>query len=331
MEVSCALLTEGVSKYVEFSSISFLPTSGGVNNIVNKAILDEGAASYILRIYNNGCDLDKVIYEHRVLFEFQKQHTSFQVPNALLSFVDQDSHVRLSDGSEASLFHVIRGILPKLNCAFEIGKACGELTMALANIEINNLLPTTPPYFEIYKVHHAVDRDKFFRYMASSELDVCRESADAITKEILSIEELIASLIAHELPMQLIHGDLHYDNILVDEGKVTGVLDFEFCAMDWRAMDLAICLSKYAGESEPMRYFNDIISGYKKFITLSVVEISAIANLIILRILSNVVYFVGRALSREDVVFTLTSRLDNYMKRVEWLRGNKANIMECFS
>ena len=43
---------------------------------------------------------------------------------------------------------------------------------------------------------------------------------------------------------QLIHGDLHYDNVLVENGKVTGLLDFEFCAHDWRAMELAVCLSK---------------------------------------------------------------------------------------
>ena len=43
---------------------------------------------------------------------------------------------------------------------------------------------------------------------------------------------------------QLIHGDLHYDNVLVENGKVTGLLDFEFCASDWRAMELAVCLSK---------------------------------------------------------------------------------------
>lgn len=29
---------------------------------------------------------------------------------------------------------------------------------------------------------------------------------------------------------------------------MTGLLDFEFCAFDWNAMELAICLSKYAGK-----------------------------------------------------------------------------------
>jgi Ser/Thr protein kinase RdoA (MazF antagonist) len=44
---------------------------------------------------------------------------------------------------------------------------------------------------------------------------------------------------------------LHYDNVLVENGKVTGLLDFEFCAHDWRAMELAVCLSKVRSPLSP--------------------------------------------------------------------------------
>ena len=44
------------------------------------------------------------------------------------------------------------------------------------------------------------------------------------------------------------------DNVLCDEetGAVTGLLDFEFCGNDWRAIELAVCLSKYVGEEDPL-------------------------------------------------------------------------------
>jgi len=32
-------------------------------------------------------------------------------------------------------------------------------------------------------------------------------------------------------------GDLHYDNVLVLDGAVTGLLDFEYATYDWRAME----------------------------------------------------------------------------------------------
>ena len=39
---------------------------------------------------------------------------------------------------------------------------------------------------------------------------------------------------------------IHYMyTVLCEDGRVTGLLDFEFAAYDWRAMELAVCLSKY--------------------------------------------------------------------------------------
>ena len=38
------------------------------------------------------------------------------------------------------------------------------------------------------------------------------------------------------LPIQLIHADLHYDNVLVDGDRVSGLLDFEFSVHDWRGI-----------------------------------------------------------------------------------------------
>ena len=41
-----------------------------------------------------------------------------------------------------------------------------------------------------------------------------------------------------DLPVQLIHADLHYDNVLVDGDSVSGLLDFEFSVHDWRGGSL---------------------------------------------------------------------------------------------
>lgn len=48
-----------------------------------------------------------------------------------------------------------------------------------------------------------------------------------------------------KFPIQLIHGDVHTDNILMKGDQVMGILDFQFVAEDWRAMEFAISLSKY--------------------------------------------------------------------------------------
>lgn len=116
--------------------------------------------------------------------------------------------------------------------------------------------------------------------------------------------------------------------MLVQDGKVTGLLDFEFSAIDYRAMELAVCLSKYAGEAEAMAFFNSFIAGFVQHGRLTPQEIDAVPDLINLRILSNVVYFVGRALSKEDDIASLTTRLENYNKRVEWVNANAQAIRD---
>lgn len=53
-----------------------------------------------------------------------------------------------------------------------------------------------------------------------------------------------------------------------------------------------------------------------------------IPELIILRILSNVVYFMGRAVAGEDNYDALTLRAENYYKRIEWLKNNREEIVQ---
>ena len=69
--------------------------------------------------------------------------------------------------------------------------------------------------------------------MKSKDFDVCRAAADDLVASILAMETKIQSPAFMGLPKQLIHGDLHYDNVLCDGEEVSGLLDFEFCAYDW--------------------------------------------------------------------------------------------------
>lgn len=54
---------------------------------------------------------------------------------------------------------------------------------------------------------------------------------DYLVGEIRAIEPKLESYQQLGLPMQLIHGDLHYDNVMVLGDKVSGLLDFEVCCI----------------------------------------------------------------------------------------------------
>ena len=81
-------------------------------------------------------------------------------------------------------------------------------------------------------------------------------------------------------------------------------------------------------EPDPMNYFELFLSGYAEKGQLTTEEIKVVPHLIILRILSNVIYFIGRIISEEDSLSTLTSRISTYCKRISWIKTNSSAISD---
>jgi len=242
---SADVLQEAATRFFPGRTFSFAPTSGGVNNVVQYLTLDDGER-YVLRVYNNGQNTERVRYEHAVLQQLASKagsSLSFQLPVALPSprglFFET-----LSTGDSAALFRLIPGVLPKNSCARAIGRAAGELTRAMALVDVSPLVSPTAPYWDLYKVHRSVTKDSFFETVAGAAFDGEREATDYVLGVLGQIERNIGEYKRMGLPQQLIHGDCHTDNVLVsskdEDGVVTGVLDFEFAAFDYRAMELAI-------------------------------------------------------------------------------------------
>lgn len=264
------LAKEALSQYFDdVDSIRISPTTGGVNNIVQYVDLPNGQHE-LLRIYNNGCDYQRVKFEHAILEQLNdndKIQMSFRVPKFLQAIRavktgDLTTVVRLSNGADACMCELIPGTLPKLTCAKDLGRAAGELNTALTQVSVDRSLCNVAPYYDMWGVHHAVTQENFIETMRSNLFDETRDAADRMLQETLDIAEKCLGKY-QDLPVQLIHGDLHYDNVLIDNYKVPALLDFEFASFDWRALELAIGLSKYAGEEpDAMPYFDDYIDGY---------------------------------------------------------------------
>jgi Ser/Thr protein kinase RdoA (MazF antagonist) len=335
--VNEALVAEALSSFYseeDAAKCVVTPTQGGVNNMVQYVDTPSGAR-VVLRIYNNGCNTPRVAYEHAILKALGVVGPfSFGLP----SYVAAKSGVTfvpLKNGAMACVSQLIPGGLPKTTDPEPIGRATGELLTALGKIDPSQLPPCpTPPYFKLYDVHHAVggDRAKYIAYVTGPALDVCRPAMDRLLAQGDMLDAALVTMRADgALPMGLIHGDLHYDNVLQDlaTGEVSGLLDFEFSAYDWRAMELAVCLSKYVGEADPLPLVQRFVAGFARYGRLSRAECEALPEMINLRVYSNVVYFVGRALAGEDTIDSLTTRAATYATRMEWVRANRRAITDC--
>ena len=84
----------------------------------------------------------------------------------------------------------------------------------------------------------------------------------------------------------------------------------------------AVALTKYVSEPDPLPIIDAFVRGYARHGRLTAAECEAVPDLCTLRILSNVIYFTGRALAGEDGIESLTSRAAAYARRVRWLEAN---------
>lgn len=63
------------------------------------------------------------------------------------------------------MFEIIPGSLAKTTSPEEVGRATGELCTAMARVKVDCMQPPIAPYFDLFKVHHAINGDaaRFYR------------------------------------------------------------------------------------------------------------------------------------------------------------------------
>jgi len=105
---------------------------------------------------------------------------------------------------------------------------------------------------------------------------------------------------------------------------MSALLDFEFAAFNWRALEITVDLSKHAGEEpDAMPCFDDHVDGHAKTGTLAREEAEAVPDLINLHVLSNIVWFGGR-----HIASSITARIQNCESRVNWIKENSDVIVK---
>ena len=220
----------------------FTRCTGGVNNVV--FYVDRpGAPRLILRIYNNGRNTPRVQYEHAVLDLLSPLRFSFATPRCLPALAGGASFVLLPSGAACCVTECIPGGVAENRDARAIGRATAELVRGMAGLRVPaGVKAVNPLYRNFWDAHWNISPATFAGLVEQPAFDAVRGDIDFLRGAIGRAEALIARILAMDppLPAQLINADLHTDNVLVEGGAVSGVLDFEFAAVDWRVMELVV-------------------------------------------------------------------------------------------
>ena len=104
-------------------------------------------------------------------------------------------------------------------------------------------------------------------------------SQEEFQKIVLELDTLYG-----ELPVQLIHRDVHFGNFLFDEGKFSGYLDFDLSQRNIRIFDLCYFLLGLLSEEEKLElteeqwfdFVSKVFKGYERKLPLSDAEKQAV-------------------------------------------------------
>ncbi|RYI29634.1 hypothetical protein EVU96_11665 [Bacillus infantis] len=145
---------------------------------------------------------------------------------------------------------------------------------------------------------------------------------DSIREIIAAVEPAVRSM-SDTLPRQLIHRDAHFYNILFDEGRFSGMIDFEIAEVNHRIFDICYCatsvLCEIFGDEEKREqwvlFSKMLFKYYDETIGLTAHEKKYFGEMLLCIQLIFMAYF-----SRDKELFSLNAEMLVwiYERRGEW-------------
>lgn len=308
----------------------FSPLTIGTNNQVLR--VDTPGGSYVLRVFGNHAEPERLRFEQAVLSLLAEAGLPFAVP-ALLPAITGDPVAVITTGESLALVTLtplIPGAHPDrddLAQATAAGAALGLLDAELARLAApaDGAATSWRSYGDLEHCHPLVPDPP----AALRSLPIASATRDHLLARYAWLMERIPGLYA-ALPQQLSHEDYGPSNVLMEGARVTGVLDFEFCARDVRAMDLTVALSWWPverfGSGAEWPVIRAFVAGYARQMTLIADEIAAIPILFELRAYTSLIHRLGRYRASLSPLEAVIERANAALERHAWLLANGARL-----
>lgn len=290
------------------------PTTWGLNN--RSWFVDSPAGRHVLRVYSVASPAD-VSSEHELLRELASARLPFATPRAAPAL----------DGSTVVLIDAPAG--PRAAALYEridgdhlddedvggveaAGTAFAELDHALATLR------TERPILDarLAAVHPLVPHLDRLEELGSDAASFVRRMAGTPS-------ELRGSL----QPRQLIHNDFAFGNVLLKDGRVVGVLDFEFATHEARGAELAIALRLVLSKSSRDRIWQPLLRGYLSRVPLTHAEIAALPALALHHEAVVLVWWLGRYRSGNADRRSLDEHIARALALEPWLAANGREVV----
>ena len=315
------------------------PLTGGTNTVLYRVETEAGA--YVLRLVGAQVTPRRLRFEYDILTRLDADGLPFALPTPLLT-AQGNSFARVAlagetadeRGSEAlaTLTPLIVGQCPQrddLAQAEGAGEALGLLDEVLARIS-----PAQPDDALTWRSTGDLTHCHPFAPEPRAAMGALPLPAEALARLLADYDTLLrrCAPIYASLPRQLSHEDVDPSNVLMLGAQVTGILDWEFCALDLRPMDLVVALSWWPverfGSGDEWPIIAALLRGYARHRRLDTAEIAAMPTLFRLRAYSSLIHRLGRQRQGLSPMAHVILRAEAALAGEDWLQANSERLIQ---
>lgn len=280
---------EEILKSYNISTFDYEIPEGGVSNM-NLIIRLEGVKKYVLRILRKN---KKTIDEINLEIDFQNFLASNSLPIAQTVQNSDGAHITLFKEGEVVwqciLIEFIQGNHPEITDFSQNRDFLKDL--AYQQAELYN---TSAKYTGKYEKEKLTNLSQTFSAKIieniANDIDLNKIKNHNLLRDINMRNELYSSLTGLNLTYSLIHDDINITNILIDNGNISAILDFD----ELYYGPVISCVINTAFEFVRFSNNPNIVFGYLKYFqerfTLKADDLAIIKNLLLLRNLMFIVY-----------------------------------------
>jgi len=286
-------------------------------------LVTTGAGSYVLKSIRNTGMMERLRFEHALLEVLSRHDLPFSVPAPVRTRTGE-TIATLDCGTPAVLTRLLPGEPAwrgDRGIARISGRALAMLDSALEGVVLDPAVRVPIAFEELSRAHPAIADP------ATATSDLLADPVQtAAVNSVLARAEWEWTQQSAGAPKQIIHGDFFPPNVLVEDGRVSAVLDFEFAGMGQRAMDLAVGLVAFGAANRSdlptWELLASFATGYLEGLPLSRREVECLPSLILMREASSFVHWLGRTtlgLTSQDEMRARAHRLlalDRWLERL---------------
>jgi len=282
--------------------------------------LKNNETNYLLKHYTDTNNFSLITAEDDVLKALNKGDLPYQIPVAIKEFhtYDDASFSRLLPFIEGEL---LSGVKPSDELLFNFGEATGLLNNQLLNIK-NNTIKARESFWDMKQTLLNVENATLIENSADRKL--VNYFFDLFEHKVLPIQK--------KLRHSIIHSDLNDNNIIVENEKVKGIIDFGDIAYSPLIYEVAIAITyiMLANENDPFEKAKAFIKGYNSVIGLSKQEVELLYLLIPARLAVSVCNSAKKKAEGKADKYVLISEQPAWKLLRKWISINPTWINNFF-